>query len=140
MLVSGTFEGTPEGVREALYALRNGLSGTCSASDEVNTAELVVAEALNNVVEHAFANIADPTFQLSMSKAACGINVEIRDCGIAMPNEQLPAGVLPEIGDRVEDLPEGGFGWFLIKELAEDVAYARKGEENFLTFRLAFQS
>ena len=36
-----------------------------------------------------------------------------------------------------EDLPEGGFGWFLIQDLAKDVLYARVENENRLSLRLA---
>ena len=139
MLVSGTFKGTPEGVRDALSALRLGLAETCQRSDAIDTAELVVAEALNNVVEHAVANRSDPTFELMLSKSNDGIDVEIRDRGIAMPDEQLPAGNLPDIDVQLADLPEGGFGWFLIRQLTDDLAYARKDDENHLTFRLAFE-
>jgi serine/threonine-protein kinase RsbW len=35
------------------------------------------------------------------------------------------------------DLPEGGFGWFLIKDLAKDVVYARVEGENRLQLRVA---
>ncbi|WP_280514091.1 hypothetical protein [Allosediminivita pacifica] len=33
-------------------------------------------------------------------------------------------------------LPEGGFGWFLIHELARELAYRHDGGMNRLTFRL----
>ena len=38
-----------------------------------------------------------------------------------------------------EDLPEGGFGWFLIRQLAWDVRYVREGRTNrlFLAIDLA---
>jgi serine/threonine-protein kinase RsbW len=35
-----------------------------------------------------------------------------------------------------DDLPEGGFGWYLIRTLARDVRYDRNGVTNCLTFWL----
>ena len=37
----------------------------------------------------------------------------------------------------MQDMPEGGFGWFLIKDLAKDVTYHRVKAENHLSLRLA---
>ena len=38
--------------------------------------------------------------------------------------------------DEFPDLPEGGFGWYLIRDLARDVNYEREGWCNVLTLRL----
>ena len=35
-----------------------------------------------------------------------------------------------------QDLPEGGFGWFLIRELTHDLTYRRDGSRNHLSFRM----
>ena len=46
-----------------------------------------------------------------------------------MPNGQPPFGFAPDVTVALDDLPEGGFGWFLIKDLARDVSYERQGNE-----------
>ena len=51
-----------------------------------------------------------------------------------MPGLTLPEGTLAEIGSEVEDLPEGGFGWFLIRTLTNDLSYLRLQEQNILSF------
>ena len=54
-----------------------------------------------------------------------------------MPNGQLPLGMAQDVDVDMMDLPDGGFGWFLIKDLAKDVRYHRIGEVNQLDLRLA---
>ena len=48
------------------------------------------------------------------------------------PGGEPPAGQAPD----PDDLPEGGFGWHLIRSLSKDLEYHREGDRNFLTFRL----
>ncbi|MDJ1009215.1 MAG: ATP-binding protein [Paracoccaceae bacterium] len=136
-LMSRDFAGTPEGVREALGAMRRGLDGLEAGSEEAFSAELVVAEALNNVVEHALAGVGEPRFRLGLSHGGRGIYVEICDGGRPMPDGKPPLGAAPVVPAETEALPEGGFGWFLIRELARELTYERCGGENRLTFRLA---
>lgn len=131
------FPGTADGVRTALERLRRELEGLGASDEEAFSAELVVAEALNNVVEHALRDAEDPRFDFCLCQAARGLLVAITDRGHPMPDGMPPLGANPEIPAAVEDLPEGGFGWFLIRELARDLTYARRGGENRLTFRLA---
>jgi serine/threonine-protein kinase RsbW len=54
-----------------------------------------------------------------------------------MPDGQLPLGQPTAVDVDLMDLPEGGFGWFLIQDLARDVTYVRVGSENRLDMRLA---
>ncbi len=54
-----------------------------------------------------------------------------------MPGGQLPLGMSQSLNVGLCDLPEGGFGWFLIKDLAKDLKYRRIGQENHLHLRIA---
>jgi len=54
-----------------------------------------------------------------------------------MPDGKLPLGDLAPLDAELDDLPEGGFGWFLIQHLARDVTYTRVDNENHLKMRLA---
>jgi serine/threonine-protein kinase RsbW len=94
-------------------------------------AEIVLAEALNNIVEHAYAG-GDGQIELTIRLNGQGLNFRIVDHGAPMPNNALPSGSL---GDP-SDLPEGGFGWYLIRTLSEDLSYHRFEGHNQLTFRL----
>lgn len=122
------------GVRQALRDLMTcALVQDCSRED-MGTAELVVAEALNNVVEHAYARYPG-TIEVDIRRRRDQLLVHISDRGLPMPGAEPPLAKAPELG-AFDDLPEGGFGWFLIRNLVEDLAYHREGDRNLLSFRV----
>lgn len=107
--------------------------------DGRGTAELVLAEVLNNVAEHAYANLTSAV-RITLSPVAEGIRCLIVDQGVAMPGGTLPPGRLPGgPGTPLDDLPEGGFGWHLIRTLTQDLAYVRSGADNRLSFTLPWE-
>lgn len=119
-----------QGLRDLLScALIRDLSADC-----LSTAEIVLAEALNNIVEHAYAQ-SSGQIEVEVWRGDGALRFHIRDSGLPMPNATLPSGLLPPLG-ALEDLPEGGFGWFLIRSLAQDLAYRREGGQNRLSFDL----
>lgn len=124
---------TPLSVRHALRdVFCHPVMAHLSAAVRGN-AEIVLAEALNNIVEHAYANIQgqiDLRLQLRPDRLFCSIT----DHGTPMPGSALPTGLAQAIGIG-HDLPEGGFGWFLIRELTENLAYQRIDARNHLSFQ-----
>lgn len=132
------FRACPHAVRGALMALRGSLAGTGLAREDGDTLELVVAEVLNNVVEHAYADQPDGIVTLIARTLSDGVAIQVRDTGRSMPGESLPDGQRPTPPRDADALPEGGFGWFLIRDLTQDVTYRRVGSCNRLTFRLNF--
>ncbi len=128
------FAATPMAVRGALAEARAAWTAAEVAPGVRDAAELVVAEVLNNVVEHAQAGRPDGVVTLATWPAEGGLCCEVRDDGRPMPDNTLPEGVLADITGAVEDLPEGGFGWFMIRSLTRDLAYAREGTWNRLSF------
>lgn len=131
------FQSSELAVRTALGDLIDGLRPLGLNGEEAGTVELVVAEALNNVVEHAYPD-GSPKGQIRIAcdHDADGLVLTIIDQGKEMPAGQLPRGKAADIDVAFEDLPEGGFGWFLIRDLAKDVNYERAGWENRLSLRL----
>lgn len=139
------FDGCPAVVlviRANACAVRQGLGTLCETSTlrslpeaARHNAELVLAEVLNNIVEHAYGR-ANPTgrIELTVRAIAGGLVFRIVDCGRAMPQALWPAGHLPRPDPH--DPPEGGWGWHLIRSLSHDLRYSRIGGQNQLTFRL----
>ena len=125
-------------VRQALDQVFNGLDHLSLDTEERSTVELVLAEAMNNIVEHAY---PDPAAQGSLKIRCChkvnGLHFTIVDQGEAMPNGQVPLGLAQRVDVDTLDLPEGGYGWFLIKDLAKDLKYERVGAQNQLDLRIA---
>ncbi len=130
------FEASHNAVRAALIRLRSDLQAQHLSASFCDAAELVLAEILNNVVEHASAGVARGRIRLATSRAAHVVTFELHDNGAAMPGFVLPAGTLPALGTSPADLPEGGFGWHLIRSLARDLEYRRAQGWNCLRFSL----
>lgn len=124
-------------VRRALEQLARDLEPMGLSPEDHGTIELVLAEALNNVVEHAYENDPGGTIDLRVAHSDKGLKFSITDFGIPMPDGELPLGREPDPNVEIEALPEGGFGWFLIRDLTHELIYAREHDQNVLTFRLA---
>ena len=99
--------------------------------------ELVLAEALNNVVEHAYRD-GDGDIALDLDLVACGLAVTLRDKGRSLPDGRLPAGTLPAIGPDRDSLPEGGFGWYIIRSLSSRLSYHSAAGRNTLRLSIPF--
>ena len=128
-------------VRDALSDLLEALRPLMLDVEEKGTIELVLAEAMNNIVEHAYPPGDQPgPICLTCTPEADGLRFLIKDTGRPMPNGVSPIGLPVDLNVDFNDLPEGGFGWFLIKDLAKDVVYHRVDEANQLTFRLSLAS
>ena len=125
-------------VRDALAQLLDGLAPLALDVEEAGTVELVMAEALNNIVEHAYppADAAGP-ITISCAQDQDGLRLTVVDLGRPMPDGTTPVGAAANLNVDFCDMPEGGFGWFLIKDLAKDVRYERIGQENRLALRIA---
>jgi len=125
-------------VRDALKQVLIRLEPLVLDPEETSTVELILAEALNNIVEHAYpvADTSGPIY-IRCDQKTDGLHFRIRDNGRAMPDGQVPVGRIQPCDLETSDLPEGGFGWFLIEDLAKDTRYSRNGQENQLDLRIA---
>jgi len=124
--------GTPTSVRTILADLRQRLADSGVVPDQCGTIEIAVAEALNNIVEHAYAPSCEGPLWLSATISPKMIEVKLRDRGNALPGLQLPRTDLPDASGPLETLPEGGFGWYLIHDLTNELSYVRQEGENHL--------
>ena len=137
ILSRSAFRATFENVRLAIENAISTLEPLNLPDEEKSSVEIALAEALNNVVEHAYPDGTPGDVKLVLRHGRAGLLIEIRDNGRPMPNGRTPKGNHPTESHPGNDLPEGGFGWFLIRELARDLVYDRENGENFLIFRLA---
>lgn len=128
------FPASPWEVRAALQELLERLPIAHDEADLPGRLEIVMAEVLNNVVEHAYEG-AEGMIELQVSAEAGGLRCWVTDFGRPLAEGALPEARLPGAG--AEGLPEGGFGWYLITTLAQDITYHRVGGENRLSFLLA---
>jgi serine/threonine-protein kinase RsbW len=122
----------PASVRAALLQITSAQPVCNLSRDQRGTVELVLAEVLNNVAEHAYADAAGPV-AVTVSLHSGALVCDVVDEGKAMPGGTLPEGRLPEATSD-SDFPEGGFGWHLIRSLAHDLVYRRQRGSNRLSF------
>ena len=91
--------------------------------------ELILVEALNNVVEHAYKENPEGDILIEIEKAQSKTVIRITDSGVAVPGT-----VLIEGSDLPNEnlLPEGGWGLCLIQALADKIEYFRYPDHNTL--------
>jgi serine/threonine-protein kinase RsbW len=124
-------------IRDALAEVRSRLGRMALSDEEITTVEVVLAEVMNNVAEHAYAWRRDGEMILGLRQTRDGILVSVTDEGRPMPDDDLPFGDRLDPTVPIEEMPEGGFGWLIIRQLARDVSYVRENGVNQLSFRVA---
>jgi len=95
--------------------------------------QIALSEAVNNVVEHAYADTTPGDVDIGCNLDTEQLWISIRDAGLPLPNETLATRKPADLSGPREDLPEGGFGWFLIRELTSAVTYERDNGTNRLS-------
>lgn len=136
---SCSFRATELDAREGILRVVEQLQARGIPDSRVQEVQIALAEAVNNVVEHAYAGTAPGDVLVRCNLHPDQLWVNINDAGVPFPNGALPEGKHAELGDSLEDLPEGGFGWFLIRELASDIQYRRDADKNQLSLCFSLQ-
>lgn len=131
-----TVVASKDGVREGLLRIRQFLDRSVLNNDACGTAEIVLAEALNNIAEHAYKLCGDGDITVTLQVGSDGTVVDIVDRGRALPGSILPDGRLPSLDRPMDRLPEGGFGWFLIRSQTKALRYHRSDGCNHLHMHL----
>ncbi len=136
-----SFRATELDARNGIISVVERLKGMGIPNTRVDEVQIALAEAVNNVVEHAYAETATGDVLIRCNLHPDRLWVEIRDAGAPFPDSKLPEGkpVNISVDTPLEDLPEGGFGWFLIRELASDIQYQRNLDNNQLSLCFEIQ-
>jgi len=138
--LSFTLDSVDTAVRHSLGQVRRHLVRCGIADDLCGTVEIALAEALNNVVEHAHASGTHGSIRVEIAQIGAGIHCEIHDAGSPLPGLALPQGMRPPLNAPRADLPEGGFGWYMIRSLTQDLHYSRSRGMNRLGFTVRASS
>jgi serine/threonine-protein kinase RsbW len=132
-----TFVATPDQARHALAHVMAALAACGLDRERMGEVELTLAEVVNNIVEHGYAGRACGLIRIAWDLAPDDLSFLIRDRGRCIAGG-LPPGRLPDLAVPRSELPEGGFGWTLIRSMASELSYERAGGENRLGLRFAF--
>jgi serine/threonine-protein kinase RsbW len=128
---------TRDQVSLAVIRLNQQLIGLGLDRDALIRMELVLAEVLNNIVEHAYCDTGHGEIALETSVYSNTIWCHLTDSGRPMPGGKLPPARRYDLGAMdMLDLPEGGYGWGLIRDLTSSLTYDRSAAQNRLTFSI----
>lgn len=125
------FQAGDMATRGVLEQLTEQLAAVGIGAEDLASLEIILAEALNNVTEHAYAGTTGPII-LVLCGCADTYKCRISDRGKPMPYGEAPDPDLPDI-EPPDILPEGGFGWHIIRCLTSELQYCRDGPWNSLT-------
>ncbi|HEX4852869.1 MULTISPECIES: SpoIIE family protein phosphatase [Arenimonas] len=118
-----------DAVHQLLAQVDAGLEGHDLPATLMHDVHLVVEEVACNVIDHGAEDGREPTLELVATVEGNQLSMEFRDDGRPFDPLSQPT---PDLYADIADRPIGGLGVHLIRELAEDVAYARDDGQNIL--------
>lgn len=120
------------GAQTAIRATLNRLAGAGISHEIRENVQIVLTEIVNNVVEHAYQGASAGPIGIEYRISIAALHITVTDRG-----RGFPGGVLPDNGEidltcPRASLPEGGFGWPLIRRLTSHIIYVRNRGQNRL--------
>lgn len=101
-------------------------------ADMVFNLNLVLEEALTNVIMYAFPEGGDHMIGLTALSEDGVLSFTIQDDGIAFDPTEAPEA---DVTLSAEERPIGGLGIFLIRQIMDEVTYERANDCNVLTMK-----
>ncbi len=111
----------PKQVSTACIILRNSLDSINISKTTLDKVELSLAEALNNIIEHAYQENYNYPIDIEVRKKHKTLEIKLEDYGL--PRKNLKKPVIEFDPDDIQNLPEGGFGLFLIETMMDENTY-----------------
>jgi anti-sigma regulatory factor (Ser/Thr protein kinase) len=109
------------------FGKSHGLSKKCKL--DLN---LVLEELLTNIISHGYADEGEHFIHITISQENGVLVVCIKDDGI--PFNPVTAEE-PDVKRPLEEREIGGLGIHLIKQLTDDIAYERVGNQNIIILK-----
>ncbi len=98
-----------------------------------NAVEICLTEALNNVIKHSYGNDNSRMIDINIKKDSKFLEIEIVDAGF--PRKNLIIKDLDFDPADIENLPEGGMGLFIIKQLMDELSYNSIDGKNYFILK-----
>ena len=91
---------------------------------------LAIEELVTNCIKYGYDDAAEHTIVVVLSVANEMLTMTVTDDGHPFDPLSVPR---PNLALDIQDRPIGGLGIYLLRELADHVAYERRGNKNCLT-------
>lgn len=91
---------------------------------------LALEELVTNCIKYAYDDAAEHTITVELTLDGSELRMTVIDDGRAFDPLQVPA---PDLTAQVEDRQAGGLGLFLLRRMADGIAYERRNGTNRLT-------
>lgn len=131
---------SPIAVREVLRAVERHCREAAIPEEAEGRLQIVLAELLNNVVEHGHAGRPGGTVSVEVVIGGDAVRCVVHDDGAPMGDGPLGCAELPSVDVPLARLPEGGFGCAMVRMLARNLRYRRLGAINRTSFMLPFEA
>lgn len=94
--------------------------------------ELCVVEAVNNSIKHAYNFHRGETIDVVVYKKQESLQVDVIDtgCGMKEPLKTITLNIDP---NDIQNIPESGYGIYLMQQLMDDVRYKTENGRNTLS-------
>jgi anti-sigma regulatory factor (Ser/Thr protein kinase) len=89
-------------------------------------------EALSNIVKYGHGDDARHEISLRLGLTGAQVVAEVEDDGVPFDPLSVPA---PRLEGGIDERPIGGLGIYLLRQLMDEVHYARRGNRNVLTMK-----
>ncbi len=97
-------------------------------------AQLLLEEIVSNVVRHGLRGDRSREVQVRVALDPAAISLSVVD--EAPPFDLLRDAPAPSAGRTLQEIPEGGLGILLVKRMADELRYERRGGENHVIMRV----
>ena len=118
-------------VSSACFIIKTFCEDLHMAENQIKEIELSLAEALNNIIKHAYQGVQNKIINIEIEYSNNNITINLIDNGIARKNLNKPK--LEFDPENIDSLPEGGMGLFIIEQLMDENIYKRENDKNIFT-------
>jgi serine/threonine-protein kinase RsbW len=125
-----TFPGRYQSLAEIDDFISRIISDLGFSSGQVYDIRLALDEACTNIIEHGYGGEGKGDIECSVEVTQEGIKITLKDRGKKFDPDQIPE---PKLNVKLEDLESRGLGFFLMKNVMDEVDYHfDNGEGNTL--------
>ena len=130
------FKSDPDTVHSVVQRVLDDLGALNLSDDRRSDFKILLVEVINNIIEHGYQRENSNPIELSLTRDGRSLKFVFVDFGLPMPFGKIQSDILNPAAYARDQLPEGGFGWQIIRQLAHDIGYERNGRVNSLSLKL----